>query len=63
MYIPEQRALRLIEIQESVLPEDEWLLGVSDLGYFRGMGFSMPVSFVDYVPTGDHMMLEAHENV
>jgi len=63
VYIPEQRALRLIEIQESVLPEDEWLLGVSDLGYFRGMGFSMPVSFVDYVPTGNQMMLEAHENV
>lgn len=63
MYIPEQRALRLLEIQESVLPEDEWLLGVSDLGYFRGMGFSMPVSFVDYVPTGNHMMLGAQENV
>lgn len=43
MYIPNRRALRLVEIQESVLPEDEWLIGVSDLGYFKGVGYSMPV--------------------
>ncbi|MFW9812466.1 MAG: hypothetical protein ACFFF9_08415 [Candidatus Thorarchaeota archaeon] len=43
MYIPSRRALRLVEIQESVLPEDEWLIGVSDLGYFKGMGYSMPI--------------------
>ncbi|MFW9793229.1 MAG: hypothetical protein ACFFEE_02915 [Candidatus Thorarchaeota archaeon] len=43
MYIPSRRALRLVEIQESVLPEDEWLIGVSDLGYFKGVGYSMPV--------------------
>ena len=33
----------MVEIQESVLPEDEWLIGVSDLGYFKGVGYSMPV--------------------
>jgi hypothetical protein len=43
LYIPSRRALRLVEIQESVLPEDEWLIGVSDLGYFKGVGYSMPV--------------------
>jgi hypothetical protein len=43
LYIPSRRALRLVEIQESVLPEDEWLIGVSDLGYFKGVGFSMPI--------------------
>lgn len=43
MYIPSRRALRLVEIQESVLPEDEWLIGVSDLGYFKGVGYSMPI--------------------
>jgi hypothetical protein len=32
-----------VEIQESVLPEDEWLIGVSDLGYFKGVGYSMPM--------------------
>ncbi len=42
MYIPEKRSLRLVEIQESVLPEDEWLIGISDLGYFKGIGYSMP---------------------
>jgi hypothetical protein len=26
-----------------VLPEDEWLIGVSDLGYFQGVGYSMPL--------------------
>jgi hypothetical protein len=43
LYIPSRRALRLVEIQESVLPEDEWLIGVSDLGYFKGVGYSMPL--------------------
>lgn len=42
MYIPSKRSLRLVEIQESVLPEDEWLIGISDLGYFKGLGYSMP---------------------
>jgi len=44
LYIPSRRALRLVEIQESVLPEDDWLIGVSDLGYFKGIGYSMPVA-------------------
>lgn len=44
MYIPDKRTLRLVEIQESVLPEEEWLIGISDMGYFKGVGFSMPVS-------------------
>jgi hypothetical protein len=43
LYIPSKRSLRLVEIQESVLPEDEWLIGVSDLGYFQGVGYSMPL--------------------
>ena len=34
--------MRLVEIQEHVLPEDEWLIGISDLGYFKGVGYSMP---------------------
>jgi hypothetical protein len=42
VYIPSKRSLQLVEIQESVLPEDEWLIGISDLGYFRGIGYSMP---------------------
>lgn len=36
--------MQLIEIQESVLPEDEWLIGISDLGYFEGVGYSMPIT-------------------
>ncbi|MGY5855237.1 MAG: hypothetical protein RTS72_01470 [Candidatus Thorarchaeota archaeon] len=43
MHIPSRRSLRLVEIQESVLPEDEWLIGISDLGYFQGVGYSMPL--------------------
>ena len=43
MYVPIRRSLRLVEIQESVLPEDEWLIGISDLGYFKGVGYSMPL--------------------
>lgn len=35
-------SLKLVEIQESVLPEDEWLIGVSSLEYFNGVGYSMP---------------------
>jgi hypothetical protein len=42
VYIPSRRSLRLVEIQEHVLPEDEWLIGISDLGYFKGVGYSMP---------------------
>lgn len=37
-----KNALRLVEIQESVLPEDEWIIGVSVLDYFNGVGYSMP---------------------
>ena len=36
--------LRLVEIQESVLPEDEWIIGISVLDYFNGVGYSMPRS-------------------
>jgi hypothetical protein len=43
LYVPSRRSLRLVEIQESVLPEDEWLIGISDLGYFKGVGYSMPI--------------------
>jgi hypothetical protein len=45
VFIPDQRALRLVEIQKSVLPEDEWIIGISDLSYFKGVGFSMPLAF------------------
>ncbi|TFF91956.1 hypothetical protein EU545_02445 [Candidatus Thorarchaeota archaeon] len=41
---PSGRTLRLVEIQESVLPEGEWLIGISDPMYFGGVGFSMPLS-------------------
>jgi len=34
--------LKLVEIQESVLPEDEWIIGISNLEYFNGVGYSMP---------------------
>jgi len=43
LFVPSRRSLRLVEIQESVLPEDEWLIGISDLGYFKGVGYSMPI--------------------
>jgi len=36
-------SLKLVEIQESVLPEDEWLIGISSLEYFNGVGYSMPL--------------------
>lgn len=39
-----KRPLRLVEIQESVLPEDEWIIGISALDYFNGVGYSMPRS-------------------
>ncbi|MFW9806146.1 MAG: hypothetical protein ACFFFK_05405 [Candidatus Thorarchaeota archaeon] len=45
--------MRLVEIQESVLPEDEWLIGISDLGYFKGVGYSMPR--VDEVDESDNL--------
>jgi hypothetical protein len=38
----EKKPLRLVEIQESVLPEDEWIIGISVLDYFNGVGYSMP---------------------
>ncbi|TFG30017.1 hypothetical protein EU528_08800 [Candidatus Thorarchaeota archaeon] len=37
-----KNSLRLVEIQESVLPEDEWLIGIANLEYFNGVGYSMP---------------------
>ncbi len=53
VYIPKQRTLRLVEIQESVLPEEEYIIGISDLGYFQGVGFSMPIPFDrDYFQAG-----------
>ena len=58
MYIPSRRSLRLVEIQESVLPEDEWLIGVSDLGYFQGVGYSMPL-VIDDEETGESESLYA----
>ncbi len=39
-----KKPLRLVEIQESVLPEDEWIIGISILDYFNGVGYSMPGS-------------------
>ncbi len=48
VYIPIKRSLQLVEIQESVLPEDEWLIGISDLGYFNGIGYSMPRVRTDF---------------
>ncbi|MFW9960624.1 MAG: hypothetical protein ACFFDV_06385 [Candidatus Thorarchaeota archaeon] len=38
-----KKPLRLVEIQESVLPEDEWIIGISILDYFNGVGYSMPM--------------------
>ncbi len=40
----DEQLLRLVEIQESVLPEDEWIIGISDMDYFNGVGYSMPVA-------------------
>ncbi len=45
MYIPEKRTPQLLEVQFTILPEDEWLIGLSDLAYFQGIGFSMPIPF------------------
>ncbi len=39
-----KNTLQLIEIQESVLPEDEWLIGISNMEYFNGVGYSMPIT-------------------
>ncbi|RLI52601.1 MAG: hypothetical protein DRO87_12940 [Candidatus Thorarchaeota archaeon] len=44
MYVGKKRSLRLIEIQERVLPEEEWIIGISDPSYFSGVGFSMPLA-------------------
>ncbi|TFG32269.1 hypothetical protein EU527_10515 [Candidatus Thorarchaeota archaeon] len=43
MYTRNENSLKLVEIQESVLPEDEWLIGISNLNYFNGVGYSMPI--------------------
>ncbi|TFG99309.1 hypothetical protein E4H12_03190 [Candidatus Thorarchaeota archaeon] len=45
-------SLKFVEIQESVLPEDEWLIGISSLEYFNGVGYSMPsgIRFVGNLP-------------
>ncbi|TXT55969.1 MAG: hypothetical protein BAJATHORv1_30353 [Candidatus Thorarchaeota archaeon] len=62
MYVPEERVLRLVEIQESVLPEEEWIIGVSDLGYFKGVGFSMPLAFgEDPFDEEDLLMVEGDD--
>jgi hypothetical protein len=45
IYIPERRTPQLLEVQFTILPEDEWLIGLSDLAYFQGIGFSMPIPF------------------
>ena len=45
MYIPEESTTMLVEVQFTVLPEDEWLIGLADLAYFQGIGFSMPIPF------------------
>ncbi len=45
MYIPEESTTMLVEVQFTVLPEDEWLIGLADLAYFQGVGFSMPIPF------------------
>ena len=39
-----KKTLSLVEIQESILPEDEWIIGISVLDYFNGVGYSMPRS-------------------
>ncbi len=39
----DEQSLRLVEIQESVLPEDEWIIGISNMDYFNGIGYSMPI--------------------
>ncbi|MHA1637342.1 MAG: hypothetical protein ACTSUB_04940 [Candidatus Thorarchaeota archaeon] len=53
-----ERTLRLVEIQQSVLPEDEYIMGITDLSYFKGIGFSMPVSFDDtYFVLGEDPLL------
>jgi len=44
MYTRNENSLKLVEIQESVLPEDEWLIGISNLNYFNGIGYSMPMN-------------------
>lgn len=44
MVVRTKSTLRLVEIQESVLAEEEWIIGVSDPLYFGGVGFSMPLS-------------------
>ncbi|MHA1576118.1 MAG: hypothetical protein ACTSU3_02035 [Candidatus Thorarchaeota archaeon] len=53
-----ERTLRLVEIQLSVLPEDDWIIGIADLSYFKGIGFSMPISFDEtYFVLGEDPLL------
>ncbi len=71
VYVPRERTLRLVEIQFTVLPEDEWLMGITDLSYFQGLGFSLPIPFdVDYLLQSDnqedallHAMASSSDNV
>ncbi len=59
MRIPEKRTPQLVEIQLTVLPEAEWLMGLTDLTYFQGIGFSLPIPFdVEYLGRSDD-----HEDV
>lgn len=59
MIIPRERTPQLVEIQLTVLPEAEWLMGLTDLTYFPGVGFSLPIPFdVDCLSRSDD-----HEDV
>ncbi|MFW9919689.1 MAG: hypothetical protein ACFFED_08830 [Candidatus Thorarchaeota archaeon] len=49
IYIPLKQTPRLVQIQFSTLPEDEWIIGISDLAYFQGIGFSLPIPFDERV--------------
>ncbi len=53
-----KNSLKFVEIQESVLPEDEWLIGISNLEYFSGVGYSMPsvVKFDDNLLHQDRLL-------
>ena len=61
LYVPSASTLRLIEIQQSVLPEKEGVIGISDLAYFKGIGFSMPISFENeyFLQNNDPMLRDA----
>jgi hypothetical protein len=54
MRIPREQIPQLVEIQLTVLPEAEWLIGLTDLTYFPGVGFSLPIPFdVEYFGRSD----------